>query len=116
MLEKRVEKLEESMRSIEASLVEIKTTLKYVATSSDISRLEARIPEIVIAEIKERSNHVATAADVARIDGRVSQIPTIWQLIGVLIGIAMLVFAANNYLGQTQRQLTTIEKPAPSKP
>lgn len=116
MLEKRFEKLEETMKSIESALIEIKTTLKFVATSSELSRLEARIPEIVIAEIKERSNYLASAAEVARIDGRVSNIPTIWQLIGVLITIAMLVFAASNFLGQTPRQSQAIEKLVPSKP
>lgn len=88
MLERRVEILEADMKEVKASL----------------SRLETGF-----ARIEERLSHVATVSDiatvresVARLDGKLTQIPTTWQIIGILagllFGVASLVYATNNFL------------------
>lgn len=92
MLEKRVETLEGDMKDVKATL----------------SRLE-----IAFARFEERLSHTATAADVenvrasiARVEGRLSQIPSTWQIVGILaallFGVASVVFATTNFIGQRQ--------------
>jgi hypothetical protein len=88
MLERRVDALEADMKEVKASLLRLETGF---------------------ARIEERLSHVATVSDiatvresVARLDGKLTQIPTTWQIIGILagllFGVASLVYATNNFL------------------
>jgi hypothetical protein len=84
MLEQRVEKLEQRAEHSEGSLQRI---------------------ELIATELKERTSHPASAADVAEIKGRLNSIPTTWQTVAILatllIGIAGLVVATNNFLAHS---------------
>lgn len=104
MLERRVETLEADMKEVKASL----------------SRLETGF-----ARMEEKLSHVATVSDsaavresVARLDGKLTLIPTTWQIIGILaallFGVASLVYATNNFLGQ-KTVSSSISQTAPSK-
>ena len=104
MLERRVDTLEADMKEMKASL----------------SRLETGF-----ARMEERLSHVATVSDiaavresVARLDGKLTLIPTTWQIIGILaallFGVASLVYATNNFLGQ-KAVSSLISQTAPSK-
>ncbi len=83
MLDKRVEALESDMKDVKATL----------------SRLE-----VAFARVEEKLAHMATSADIARVEGRLSQIPSTWQIIGILaallFGVASLVYATNNFIAQ----------------
>jgi hypothetical protein len=90
MLERRVEALENDVRDMKSSL----------------SRLE-----VGFARMEEKLAHLATGADianiresVARVEGRLSQIPSTWQIVGILaallFGVASVVYATNTFLAQ----------------
>jgi len=83
MLERRVEALESDVRDVKAIL----------------SRLEAGF-----ARVEEKLSHVALSSEIARLEGRLSQIPSTWQIVGILaallFGIASVVYATTNFIGQ----------------
>jgi hypothetical protein len=90
MLERRVDTLEADMKEVKASLLRLETGF---------------------ARMEERLSHVATVSDIAavresvsRLDGKLTLIPTTWQIIAILaallFGVASLVYATNNFLGQ----------------
>ena len=71
MLEARVARLEDDMKEVKASLVEIKAELKHLPRTTDLQGL--------------RNDFSSLRADVAEIKGRLSQMPTLLQLTVVVI-------------------------------
>ena len=63
-LEKRMERVEGRLSSIEVLLAEIKGQLSQMPKATEIGALRA---------------------DVARIDGKLSSVPTMWQLLAMVI-------------------------------
>lgn len=103
MLERRVDALEGDMRDVKASLARL---------------------EVGFARMEERLSHMATTADVenlrgsiGEVKGRLSQIPSTWQIIGILaallFGVASVVYATTNFIGQ--RQAAPTQQATPSR-
>jgi predicted fused transcriptional regulator/phosphomethylpyrimidine kinase len=90
MLKQRVERLEGSMERIEAIL----------------QRLEPRISETVgeLRQLPKATDHASLKADVARIDGRLTNIPTMWQMLTMVISTwaagSAIVFALLRLTGR----------------
>jgi hypothetical protein len=90
MIEQRVARLETKIENIEGMLV----------------ALQPKLVEM-IAEVKalpKASDFASLRADVGRIDGRIDQmdkrlgmIPNTWQIIGILIALGGLLFAARYF-------------------
>ncbi|TPQ45342.1 hypothetical protein C2U72_26865 [Prosthecomicrobium hirschii] len=84
MLEKRVERLENDLR-------EVRTT---------VSRLETLLIEIRanFANVASRDDASKSREDMARIQGRLENMPSVWQMITVVLGsqiaLAGLLFTA----------------------
>jgi hypothetical protein len=96
LLEKRVGALEADVKDIKVSLAKM---------------------EMSFARIEEKLSFVALRDDLARIEGRVAQIPTIWQIVGILaalmFGVAPLVYATTNFITQKQTVAASTSKSAP---
>lgn len=71
MLDARVSRLEDQMSEIRSALVSIKADLVHAPKTSDLTAIRGDIGSI--------------RADVARLDGQLSQLPTILQLVGIVI-------------------------------
>ncbi|MBT9288812.1 hypothetical protein [Prosthecodimorpha staleyi] len=91
MLEKRIENLEVEVREIrnttsrlEILLTEIRANLANVATRDDIQNI--------------RTDTAKSREDLARIQGRLENMPSVWQMITVILGsqiaLAGLLFTA----------------------
>jgi hypothetical protein len=52
-----------------------------------------------LAELRGQLKSVAMKEDVARIDGRVSQLPTLWQLAGLIFAIFGAAFVLIRFAG-----------------
>ena len=52
-----------------------------------LSRLTADVGEIKAEQKEQRKDIAKLQQDVARLDGRVSQLPTLWQLAGLIFAI-----------------------------
>lgn len=72
MLEARVARLDDDIKEVKASLLEIKLELKHSPKAADITAI--------------RSDFAGLKADVARVEGRLSQLPTTWGIITALLG------------------------------
>lgn len=82
-MEQRVGRLEQKVDRIEAIL----------------TRLEPRISEIVgeMRSLPKAADYASLKADIARIDGRLTNMPTMWQMLTMVISTwatgAAIVFA-----------------------
>ena len=82
----------------------IEARLKALESRSE--RLEAGFQrlEVGFARMEEKLSFVAMKDDVARLEGRLSQVPTTWQIVGILaallFGLASLVYATTNFIAQ----------------
>lgn len=72
------------MMALEAVITRIDGTL--IRLESKIDRIEARLDRV-----EARMDQFAT--DLAELKGRVSQLPTVWQLMGMIIAVFGLAFA-----------------------
>ena len=62
---------------------------------SRIGKLEEGFNDLKIglARIEAKLEHLAKATDLAELKGRVSQLPTIWQLFGIIVAVFGFAFA-----------------------
>jgi len=65
---------------------DFETRLRNVESKVDDMR-------IVLERVETKIDMLPKSADVAEIKGRVSQLPTVWQLFGLVLGIFALAFA-----------------------
>jgi hypothetical protein len=64
-----------------------------VATmAARVARLEEQIAQIA-RQLDRVEAQMAKAVDLAEVKGRVSQLPTVWQLVGLVLGIFGAAFA-----------------------
>ena len=96
MLEQRVGALEADMKDVKASLgrlelafARIEEKFAFVSTKEDLARVEAKLGE-----------------KIATLDGKVSNLPSTWQVIGILagllVGVASLVYATDKFLSHSR--------------
>lgn len=71
MLDARVSRPEDQMSEIRSALTAIKADLAHAPKAADLTAI--------------RSDFASLKADVARLDGRLSQLPTLLQLVGIVI-------------------------------
>ncbi len=82
-MEQRVERLERKVDQIETI----------------VTRIDLRVAEIVgeLRQLPKGADYASLKADVARIDGRLTNIPTMWQMLTMVISTwatgAAIVFA-----------------------
>jgi uncharacterized coiled-coil protein SlyX len=81
-LEIKVGGIETKIDRIEISLNRIEETLKMLADKSEAMQKS-------INDLREK---------VAHIDGRLANVPTSWQIVGILLGIAAIIFTASRFL------------------
>jgi hypothetical protein len=119
MLEQRVGKLEEKADRIEAILTrlepKITETLLNGAKQVDLTKLQLEVADIKASSAKQADLQKAQVelaeikgglsgleGRLSGIEGRFSQIPTFWQMLGLigtlLIGLAGLMFTAGKFL------------------
>lgn len=94
MLDQRVSKLEEDMREVKASLKSIELAvaeIKYLPKMSDFNVLRTEI-----SEVKARMG--TSEGKLAGIEGRLQHIPNTWQIIGILFGVAAVLYTASRVL------------------
>ena len=71
MLEARVGRLEDGMKDVKSALVAIQAELRHMPRASDLTSLRGELS--------------ALAAEVAEVKGRVSQMPTLLQVMIVVL-------------------------------
>lgn len=94
MLDQRVSKREDDMKEIKASLklIEIAVAeIKHLPKMSDFNALRTEI-----SDVKGRLG--ISEGKLAGIQGRLQHIPNTWQIIGMLFGVAAVLYTASRVL------------------
>ena len=90
----RVSKLEDDMKEVKASLKSIELSvaeIKHLPKMSDFNVLRTDI-----SDVKGRMG--ITEGKLAGIEGRLQHIPNTWQIIGILFGVAAVLYTASRVL------------------
>jgi hypothetical protein len=94
MIDQRVSKLEDDMKEVKASLKSIELSvaeIKHLPKMSDFNVLRTDI-----SDVKGRMG--ITEGKLAGIEGRLQHIPNTWQIIGILFGVAAVLYTASRVL------------------